>query len=52
MILKFSMEHYVPVLKLYNVYINDDPEVTLTYIYFMTMSNLAKLDFALGPGIG
>ena len=37
MILKLGMEHYV--LKLYKVYINDDPEVTLTY--FTTMSNLA-----------
>ena len=35
------------VLQLYNVYINDDPEFTLTY--FTTMSNLAKLVFALGP---
>ena len=37
MILKLGMEHYV--LKLYKVYINDDPELTL--IYFKTMSNLA-----------
>ena len=37
MILKLGMEHYV--LKLYKVYINDDPELTLTY--FTTMSNLA-----------
>ena len=35
------MEHYV--LKLYKVYINDDPELTLTY--FTTMSNLAKIVF-------
>ena len=35
------MEHYE--LKLYTVYINDDPELTLTY--FTTMSNLAKLVF-------
>ena len=47
MILKFGMEHFV--LKLYNVYINDDPEFTLTY--FTTMSDLAKLVFALGPDI-
>ena len=45
MILKSGMEHYV--LKLYNVYINDDPEFTLTC--FTTMSNLAKIIFALGP---
>ena len=34
------------------VYINDDPELTLTY--FTTMSNLAKLVFVLivGPDIG
>ena len=37
MILKLGMEHYV--LKLYKVYINYDPELTLTY--FKTMSNLA-----------
>ena len=37
------MEHYV--LKLYNVYINYDPELTLTH--FTTMSNLAKLVFVL-----
>ena len=37
MILKLGMEHYV--LKLYKVYINDDPELT------MTMSNLAKFVF-------
>ena len=39
----FGMDHYV--LKLYKVYINDDPELTLTY--FETMSNLAKLAFVL-----
>ena len=33
------MKHYV--LKLFRVYINDDPELTLTY--FTTMSNLAKI---------
>ena len=32
------MEHYE--LKLYTVYINDDPELTT---YFTTMSNFAKL---------
>ena len=49
MILKFGTEHYV--LKLYKVYINDDPEVTLTY--FMPMSNLVKLVYVLivGPDI-
>ena len=35
-------------LKLYKVYLNDDPELTLTY--FMTMSNLAKLVFVLIVG--
>ena len=49
MIMKLGMEHYV--LKLYKVYINDNPELTLTY--FTTMSNLAKLVFVLtvGPDI-
>ena len=49
MIMKLGMEHYV--LKLYKVYINDDPELTLTY--FTIMSNLAKHDFLLivGPYI-
>ena len=42
MIMQLGMEHYV--LKLYKVYINDDPELTLTY--FRMMSNLAKLTFA------
>ena len=41
MILKLGMEDNV--LKLYKVYINDDPELTMTY--FKTMSNLAKLIF-------
>ena len=38
-------------LKLYKVYINDDPELTLTN--FKTMSKLAKLVFVLtvGPDI-
>ena len=49
MIRKLGMEHYV--LKLFKVYINDDPELTLTH--FKTMSNLAKLVFILivGPDI-
>ena len=49
MIMKLGMEHYV--LKLYQVHINDDPELTLTY--FITMSNLAKLVCVLiiGPDI-
>ena len=41
MIMKLGMEHYV--LKLYKVYINDYPELTLTH--FKTMSNFAKLVF-------
>ena len=45
MIMKLGMEHYV--LKLYKVfiiiYINYDPELTLTY--FKTMSNLAQTCF-------
>ena len=49
MIMKLGMEQNV--LKLYKVYIDDDPELTLTY--FKTMSNLAKLVFLLkvGPDI-
>ena len=43
MILKGGMEQYV--FKLYKVYINDDPVLTLTY--FTTMSNLVKLVFVL-----
>ena len=39
MIMKLYMEQYV--LKLYKVYINDDPELTLTHS--KTWSNLAKL---------
>ena len=39
MIVKLGIEQYV--LKLYEVYVNDDPELTLTY--FTIMSNLAKL---------
>ena len=41
MITKPGMEHCV--LKLFKAYINDNPELT----YFETMSNLAKLVFAL-----
>ena len=41
MIMKLVMEYYV--LKLYKGYINDDPELTLTY--FTTMSNLVKFVF-------
>ena len=36
--LELGIKHYV--LKLYKVYINDDPALTL--IYFTTMSNLEK----------
>ena len=39
MFMKLGMKHYV--LRLYTVYKNDDPGLTLTH--FMTMSNLAKL---------
>ena len=46
MIMKLGMEQYV--LKLYKVYINDYPELTLTY--FTTMSNLAELVFVLIVG--
>ena len=49
MIMKLVIEHYV--LKLYKVYINDDPVSNLTH--FTTMSNLAKLVFVIvvGPDI-
>ena len=47
MIMKLGMEEYV--FKLYKYYINDDPELILTY--FTTMSNLAKLVFALTIGL-
>ena len=47
MILKLDMEHYV--LKLYKVYMNDYPELPLTY--FTTMSNLAKIVFVLTVGL-
>ena len=43
MILKLGMQHQR--LKLFKVYINDDPEFTLTH--FKTMSNFAKLVFVL-----
>ena len=48
-IMKLGMEYYE--LKLYTVYINDDPELTLTY--FAAISNLAKTVFVLmkGPDI-
>ena len=42
MIMKLCMEQYV--LKLYKVYINDDPALNLTH--FKTMSKLLKLVFA------
>ena len=41
--MKLGNKQYV--LKLYKVYINDDPELTLTH--FKTMSNFAKLAFVL-----
>ena len=49
MIIKPNMEQYV--LKLFKVYINNDPELILTH--FKTMSNLAKLVFVVtvGPDI-
>ena len=43
MIMKPGMEQYV--LKLYTIYIKDDPELTLTH--FKTMSNFAKLFFVI-----
>ena len=43
MIMKLCMEQYV--LKLYKVYINDDPELALTH--FTTMSIYAKLVLVL-----
>ena len=46
MIMKVYMEQYI--LKLYKVYINNDPELTLTY--FKTMSKLVKLVFVLTVG--
>ena len=49
MIMKLCMEQYV--LKLYKVYINNDPELTLTH--FKTMSKFANFVFVLtvGPDI-
>ena len=49
MIMKLGMEHYV--LKLFESYMNDDPELTLSY--FTTNSNSEKLVFVLivGPDI-
>ena len=44
--MKLCMEQYI--LKLYEVFINDDPEMTLTH--FLTMSNFAKLGFVLTVG--
>ena len=41
--MKLGMEQHV--LKLYQVYINDEPELILTQ--FKTMSNFEKLDFVL-----
>ena len=46
MLMLLCMEQYV--IKLYKVYINDDPELILTH--FKTMSNLAKLGFVLTVG--
>ena len=43
MFMKLGMEQYA--LKLYKVYINDEPELTLTY--FKAISNFAKLVFEL-----
>ena len=49
MIMKLGMEYYG--FKLYTVYINRDPELTLNY--FTSISNLAKLVSVLivGPDI-
>ena len=46
MIMKLDMQYYE--LKLYTVYINDDPELTLTY--FTAISNWTKLVFLLMVG--
>ena len=46
MIMKLGMEYYE--LKLYTVYRNDDPELTLTY--FTAISNWTKLVFLLMVG--
>ena len=45
MILKLGMDHQG--LKVYEVYINDDPGLTLTY--FTARSNLVKLLIVLIP---
>ena len=49
MIMKHGMAHYE--LKLYILYMDNDPEFTMTY--FTVMSNLEKLVFVLivGPDI-
>ena len=47
MILKFGMEHYV--IELYEVYINYDPELTMTY--FTKMANFVKFVFCIGTYI-
>ena len=44
MILKHGLQHHV--LKLYKVYINDDPGLTLTY--FTARSNLVAYTFDKG----
>ena len=43
MILKIGIDHQV--LKVYKVYINDDPGFTLTLTYFAAKSNLAKIAY-------
>ena len=45
MIMKLSTEQYV--LKLYKVYTNDDPELTMTYFKTMLLSIFTKLVFVL-----
>ena len=45
-IFKLGMEHYV--IKLYKVYINNDPVLTLTYL--TTMSDLTNLVYVLEVG--
>ena len=46
MIFKLGMEHYV--FKIYKVYINDDPKLTI--IFCTTISNYAKIVFVLTVG--
>ena len=46
MTLKVDMHHRV--LKYYQIYSNDDPELTLTY--FMARTNLVPYDFAWEKG--